>query len=80
MVMQALDAQAQDFEPRRRSTKVREAYNQLPMEFTSEDVMQVLGLKNITSAGNACRRWVADGIVAAPQDRKYKKIKKQLTL
>lgn len=80
MVMQALDAQAQDFEPRRRSTKVREAYNQLPDEFRTEDVMQMLGLKSLSGAGQTCRRWVADGIISAPKDRKYKKIKKQLTL
>ena len=80
MVMDALDAQTQDFEPRRRSTKVREAYNQLPMEFTTEDVMQILGLKTLNNAGQTCRRWVSDGIITAPKDRKYKKIKKVLTL
>lgn len=80
MVMEALDSQTNDFEPRRRSTKVREAYNQLPTEFTTEDVMQMLGLKSLSIAGQTCRRWIADGIITAPKDRKYKKIKKELTL
>ena len=80
MVVDALDDTKRNFVAKKRSTKVREGYNALPMEFSTEDVMQVLGLKHIHSASNTVQRWVKEGIVSAPVNRKYLKIKKELTI
>ncbi|MBQ9668759.1 MAG: hypothetical protein IJV45_08490 [Prevotella sp.] len=79
-VVEALEQQEQDFQPRRRSTKVREAFNRLPAEFTTEDVMQMLGLKSLSSAGTTCHRWIGDGLISKPKNRKYKKLVKSIDI
>ena len=79
-VMDALEQQENEFMPRKRSTRVREAFNGLPQEFTTEDVMQIMGLKNLNSAGQTCRRWVNDGLIGNPVNHKYKKIIKKIDL
>ena len=76
-VMDALDASLRDFQPKRRSTKVRDAYNSLPEVFTKEDVMQVLNLKNADSTRVTLNRWKADGLIEK-KDGKYKKIIKTI--
>lgn len=72
MVMQAQERERSQFTPRRRSTKVREAFARLPREMTSETLVAVGLCKDINAAGMTLRRWLEDGLVTR-EGKKYTK-------
>lgn len=62
-VMDALEAEQKAFTPRRRQTKIREAYKLLPKDITSSTLMEKQLAKTNSDAWKLLRRWEADGLV-----------------
>jgi hypothetical protein len=63
MVMDAQEREKNQFVPRRRSTKIREAYASLPKDFKLEDLVKAGIAKNAKRASNVVNRWKSDGLV-----------------
>ncbi len=72
MVMEAQEREKSQFVPRKRSTKVREAYAHLPKEITTETLVQEGIARNIRYASQVLNRWVEDGL-AEKQGKVYVK-------
>jgi hypothetical protein len=73
MVMDAREREMNNYVPRKRSNKVREAYAKLP-ELINTELLVSEGLaKNVNAAGATLRRWLADGLVAAANNNNYRK-------
>ena len=78
MVMDAREREMNNYVPRKRSSKVREAYAQLP-ELINTELLVSEGLaKNVNAAGATLRRWLADGLVAAANNNNYRKCFKEI--
>lgn len=72
-VMEALQAEAAAFTPRRRADKTRQRFDRLPKQFTREQLMAE-GL-SYQGAATAIRRWLKDGLVEAEGDHYVKTAK-----
>ena len=78
MVMDAREREMSNYVPRKRSSKVREAYAKLP-ELINTELLVSEGLaKNVNAAGSTLRRWLADGLVAEVNDKNYRKCFKEI--
>ncbi|MBR1414950.1 MAG: hypothetical protein IJ570_03695 [Prevotella sp.] len=76
MVMDALEKEAANFTPRRMHTKTRSAYNQLPEQFTANDLVGADVAANLNAAKVTLYRWEQDGLIERTNDGKFiKKIK-----
>ncbi len=73
MVMEAQEREWSDFVPRKRSTKVREAYARLPETITTETLVSEGVCRDINIASTTLRRWEADGLVKKVDNRSYRK-------
>ena len=73
MVIEAQERERSNFVPRKRSTKIREAYARLPMEgITTEMLVSVGVASDLTRAAETLRRWLADGLVVK-EKKTYRK-------
>jgi hypothetical protein len=72
MVLEAKERERSNFTPRKRSTKMREAYAALPRQLTTETLVQHGVAQALPQAGVTLRRWLADGLVEK-QDKVYVK-------
>jgi len=63
MVLEAQERERSQFTPRKRTTKVREAYAMLPKEIRTEMLVERGLAKNLNCASNILRRWADDGLV-----------------
>ena len=74
MVMEAQERENSAFIPRKRSTKVREAYASLPMEGLTAETLVDRGVSaNVNTAYVTLRRWLEDGLVSSTEKGVYKK-------
>ena len=74
MVMEAQERENSAFMPRKRSTKVREAYAALPMEGLTAETLVDRGVSaNVNTAYVTLRRWLEDGLVSSTEKGVYKK-------
>jgi len=74
MVMEAQERENSAFMPRKRSTKVREAYAALPMNGLTAEMLVDRGISSsVNSACVTLRRWLADGLVSSTEKGVYKK-------
>ena len=74
MVMEALEREQTAFTPRKRSSKVREAYASLPMEgLTAEKLVEQGACASVNTARVTLHRWFADGLVSESGKGIYKK-------
>lgn len=63
MVMEAQERERSQFMPRRRSTKIREAYFRLPKELNHELLVHEGVAKDVKTASVILNRWLTDGLV-----------------
>ncbi len=70
MVMDAQQREREQFIPRRRSQKVREAYAKLPKELTTVLLVSQGVCKDVMRASETLRRWQADGLVEENKEKK----------
>ncbi|MBO7140067.1 MAG: hypothetical protein J6W19_05785, partial [Prevotella sp.] len=63
MVMEAQERERSQFVPRKRFSKVREAYARLPKEIKTETLVQEGIVQNLNSASKTLLRWLDDGLV-----------------
>jgi hypothetical protein len=74
MVIEAQERENSAFIPRKRSTKVREAYASLPMEGLTAETLVDRGVSaNVNTAYVTLRRWLEDGLVSSTEKGVYKK-------
>ena len=74
MVMEAQERENSAFIPRKRSTKVREAYASLPMEGLTAETLVDRGISSsISVARVTLHRWLGDGLVIETGKGEYKK-------
>jgi hypothetical protein len=78
MVMEAQERERSNFVPRKRSTKIREAYASLPEELTTETLVSCGVANDLNVAGITLRRWLEDGLVEKIDNKKYRKLYKEI--
>ena len=79
-VMEAQERERSCFVPRKRSTKIREAYARLPEIITTETLVSEGVSKDISAANHTIRRWEADGLVVKIDNKKYKKAFREIPI
>jgi hypothetical protein len=72
-VMEAQERERSAFVPRRRSTKIREAYARLPEILTTETLVSEGVSGDVNNASTTLRRWEADGLVTRIDRKRFKK-------
>ena len=72
MVMEAQEREKSQFVPRRRSSKIRDAFAALPKEFEAEKLVSNGLCRNIGNARVTILRWLNDGLIEK-NDKKYTK-------
>ena len=81
MVMEAQERERSQFVPRKRSTKIREAYAMLPDKLTSETLVERGVCKDVNRSNETLRRWLADGLVEMSEEMKvYRKKFKEIPI
>lgn len=78
MVMQAQEREKEAFVPRKRSTKVREMYAALPMELSTNVLVENGYAADLNAASLILRRWLDDGLIEKTGTRSYKKKYKEI--
>lgn len=78
MVMQAQARERDAFIPRRRHSKVREMYAQLPEELTTSTLVEKGFAKDVNVASVTLRRWFDDGLLLKTDSHTYKKKYKEI--
>ena len=78
MVMQAQARERDAFVPRRRHSKIREMYAQLPEELTTSTLVENGCAKDVNTASVTLRRWFEDGLLVKTDTHTYKKKYKEI--
>ncbi len=78
MVMEAQERERSNFVPRKRSTKIREAYASLPEELTTETLVSSGVANDLSYASKTLQRWLEDGLVKKTDNKKYRKLYKEI--
>jgi hypothetical protein len=78
MVMDALDREAQAFQPRSYQNKTRDLFNRLPTHLSAEVLMADSAIKSKSNAKMMLARWLKDGIIERIDDNEYRKINEKL--
>ena len=73
MLQDSWDNAAREYVPRRKNSKNAEAYEKLPQQFTTDDVMRVLNIEQ-NPAYQQCKRWVLHNFIQRVKQGKYKKL------
>ena len=73
MVMDALEREQQTFAPMKVRTKTRTAYNNLPEQFTMEQMMDINHVPNKKSAYTTISRWMQLGLLKLVNNNTYQK-------
>ena len=78
MVMEAQERERSNFVPRKRSTKIREAYASLPEVLTTETLVSQGVASELKVASTTLIRWLDDGLVEKIDNKKYRKLYKEI--
>ena len=78
MVMEAQERERSNFVPRKRSTKIREAYASLPEVLTTETLVSQGVASELKVASTTLIRWLDDGLVERIDNKKYRKLYKEI--